>query len=201
MNRIPRIAATLVAAAALATTASTAVAAPGHGHHAASHATAHSSSTHTLRALAHLDRRLTQAVKDSRVGRLTDTDKAAVLANVATDKAAVEAAAAVLTADASDANLAAAQTVLDTFRPVVYVRGVNILRHAERVAAAIATLQPAVTPGSTDETDLATATTLLAGVPASGFTATTDGATLHAAQQAVAQAQALVGQVATDLGA
>jgi hypothetical protein len=205
MNRCARLAAILATTAALTVTASAAQAKPGHSH---SHSHSHQGTTHggthgtqtkVLRALAHLDRRLGQATRDSRVGRLSDADAAALLANAAADSAAVEGAEAALTADPSDANLAAAQSVLDTFRPTVYVVAVNLLRHAERVAAEVVALQATVDPASVEASGLADAATLLAGVQASGFTATTDAASVRAAQHAVAQAQTLVGQIADAL--
>jgi hypothetical protein len=201
MNRCARLAAILVTTAALTVTASAAQAKPGHGHGhpGTTHGGTHGTQTKVLRALAHLDRRLGQATRDSRVGRLSDADAAALVANAAADSAAVESAEAALTADPTDANLAAGQSVLDTFRPKVYVVAVNLLRHAERVAAEVVALQAVVDPASVEATGLADAATLLAGVQASGFTATTDAASVRAAQHSVAQAQTLVGQVADAL--
>lgn len=194
------------AVAALALTLSPTVAAqahPGHTHlhgHGATHTSAgHGPDARAARALAHLDRRLAGAVKDARLARLSDADSAALRANAAADEATVEAAAAALAADGSDQNLAAAHDILGSFRPRVYVVATNIVRHCERVLARVTDLQPLVTPGSTDETDLTTAAGLLASVPAGGFTATTDGATLRAAQHAVVSAQALAARVADDV--
>jgi hypothetical protein len=197
-----RLGTAVVATLALASSASAGYAHPGHGHHHANthpHATAHGPDARTLKALAHLDRRLSATVKDARMARLSDADTAALRDNVATDEATIDSAAAALAADGSDANLASARDIVRSFRPRVYVVATNIVRHSERVAAQIAALQPAVTAGSTDETDLTTAATLLAGVQASGFTATTDGATLRAAQHAVVSAQALAGRVSGDV--
>jgi hypothetical protein len=199
-----RWAATAVAAFALALSPAVAAQAhPGHTHlhgHGSTHTTTtgHGPDARAARALAHLDRRLAGAVKDARMSRLDDVDTAALRANVASDEATVEAAAAALAADGSDANLAAARDVLGSFRPQVYVVATNIVRHGERVLAQVTDLQPLVTPGSADEADLTTAAGLLATVQAGGFTATTDGATLRAAQHAVVSAQALVAQVGDD---
>jgi hypothetical protein len=203
MTRPVRYAVSALAVVALAGAPAVADAHPGHGHsHGhATHATSHGPATRTLRALAHLDRRLARATSDTRLSHLTDADRAAVAANAATDRAAVEAAGTALTTDPSDANLAAAHVVLHSYRPTVYVVATNLLRHSERVAAAITTLTPLVVTGSTDETDLTSAAALLGTVQADTFTATTDRGTLHAAQQAVVEAQALVGQVADDVSA
>jgi hypothetical protein len=204
MSSIPRLAAAAVAAFALAfAPAVSADAHPGHGH-GHGHTTtqthaAHGPDARALRALAHLDRRLTAAVKDARMARLIDADTAALRANVATDEATIDAAAAALAADPSDANLVAARDIIRSFRPRVYVVATNIVRHSEKVQAEVVALQPLVTPGSTDETDLTTAAALLATVQASGFTATTDGATLRAAQHAVVQAQGVASRVADDV--
>jgi hypothetical protein len=203
MNRTARLAVSALAVVALAGAPAVAEAHPGHGHgHGhATHAASHGPAVRVTRALAHLDRRLAHAASERRLSHLTDADRAALEANVATDRAAVEAAGAALAADPSDANLAAARDVLHTYRPTVYVVATNLLRHSERVAAALTALTPLVTAGSTDETDLTSAAALLATVQASVFTATTDRATVHAAQQAVVAAQELVGQVADDLAA
>jgi hypothetical protein len=97
---------------------------------------------------------------------------------------------------------AAAKAVLRSCHARVHVVGTNIVGHSERLAVEITDLQALVTPGSTDESDLAPASGLLAGVSASAFAATTDGATtVRAAQHAVAQAQALVDQVTADVAA
>jgi len=201
-----RWAATAVAAFALALSPAVAAQAhPGHTHlHGHGHVTTHSNPGHgpdarAARALAHLDRRLTGAVKDARMARLDDADAAALRANASTDQATVDAAAAALAADGSEVNLAAARDILRSFRPRVYVVATNIVRHSERVLAQVSDLQALVTPGSTDETSLTTAAGLLATVQASGFTATTDGATLRAAQHAVVSAQAITAQVENDV--
>ena len=208
MTMHPRLAAAAVAALALALSPSVAAQAhPGHTHlhgHGHGHTTTHTAPGHgpdarAARALARLDRRLAGAVKDARMARLTDADTAALRANVATDEATIDAAAAALAAGGSDADLAAARAIIRSFRPHAYVVATNIVRHSERVLAAVGDLQPLVTPGSTDETDLGTAADLLAAVQAGSFTATTDGATLRAAQHAVVSAQALVAQVRDDV--
>lgn len=202
------VAAVLSVQALTATVAATAAYAhPGHGqqqtagHTPGTHGNAGNpgSSAMELRALARLDSRLGRATKDSRVGRLSDADAAALLVNAAADTSTVETVAADLTADPSDTNLAAAEAVLGSYAVKPYVLGVNLLRHSERVAADIATLQATAPAGSDEAAALASAATLLAGVPASGFSATTDATTLRADQHAVAQAQALVGQVADAL--
>jgi hypothetical protein len=204
MQITPRLAAAAVATLALALAPAVAAQAhPGHGHghgHVSTHThPSHGPDARALRALSHLDRRLTGAVKDARMARLSDTDTTALRANVATDEATIDAAATALAADASDANLAAARDIIHSFRPQVYVVATNIVRHSERVLAQVTALQPLVTPGSTDETDLTTAAGLLATVQAGGFTATTDGATLRAAQHAVVQAQGIASRVADDV--
>jgi hypothetical protein len=202
MHITPRLAAAAVATLALALAPAVAAQAhPGHGHgHGSTHThPGHGPDARALRALSHLDRRLTAAVKDARMARLSDTDTAALRADVATDRAAVDAAAAALAADGSDANLAAARDITNSFRPRVYVVATNIVRHSEKVLAQVTALQPLVAPGSTDETDLTTAAGLLATVHAGGFTATTDGATLRAAQHAVVQAQGIASRVADDV--
>jgi hypothetical protein len=204
MQITPRLAAAAVATLALALAPAVAAQAhPGHGHghgHVSTHThPSHGPDARALRALSHLDRRLTGAVKDARMARLSDTDTTALRANVATDEATIDAAATALAADASDANLAAARDIIHSFRPQVYVVATNIVRHSERVLAQVTALQPLVTPGSTDETDLTTAAGLLATVQAGGFSATTDGATLRAAQHAVVQAQGIASRVADDV--
>lgn len=204
MNTVPRLAAAAVAALALALAPSVAAQAhPGHVHghgHTSTHTpSGHGPDARAEKALAHLDRRLAGAVKDARMARLTDADTAALRANVAADQAAIDTAAAALAADGSDANLAAARDILHSYRPHVYVVATNIVRRSERVLTQVTDLQTLVAPGSTDEADLATAAGLLATVQAGAFTATTDGATLRAAQHAVVQAQAIAGRVADDV--
>jgi hypothetical protein len=200
MHITPRLAAAAVATLALALAPAVAAQAHhGHGHGSTHTHPGHGPDARALRALSHLDRRLTAAVKDARMARLSDTDTAALRADVATDRAAVDAAAAALAADGSDANLAAARDITNSFRPRVYVVATNIVRHSEKVLAQVTALQPLVAPGSTDETDLTTAAGLLATVQAGGFTATTDGATLRAAQHAVVQAQGIASRVADDV--
>lgn len=203
MKHSARLIAAVLGAQALVATgvATAAYAIPSHGQHSttAGHTHGHAGVAKELRTLAHLGRGLTRATSEARVGRLTDTDSAALLANAAVDEAAVETVAADLTADASAANLAAAAAVISTYRPQVYVRAVNLLRHSERLTAEITGLQPSVVADSPEAAALTSAVTLLAGVPASGFTATTSASTLRTDQRATAQAQALVGQVADAL--
>ncbi|HET7432208.1 MAG TPA: hypothetical protein VFJ89_11940 [Nocardioides sp.] len=196
---ITRAAVATLAALALTSVGAAADAHPGHGHHGSR--AERDPSVRVLKALGHLDRHLAHATRDGRLSRLTADDSAALQANAAADQAAVTAAADAYSTDPGAASLAAAKVVLRTYRPRVYVVATNLLRHDERLTVEIADLQPLVTPGSTDETDLATASGLLDGVAASAFTATTDGATVRAAQHAVAQAQALVDQVAADVAA
>lgn len=214
MKSTLRIAGIVLAVNALTATAAVAAVHPGQhdtaGHHATkgtakgaghAHVTAHTTGVKVLRKLAHLDRRLVLVEKVSRVGRLDDADQASVLTNVEADRGTVAGVTAALESDVNDANLAAAHTVLTTLHPTVYVRAVNLLRHSERLTARIDALTALVDPTGQDATDLADATALLATLPASGFTAATDGATLRAAQHSVAEAQALVGGVAADVAA
>jgi hypothetical protein len=158
-------------------------------------------SSRVLRALGRLDRRLVHATSDSRLAPLTDADRDALLNSVEADEAAVGAVATSYSANPSDGHLVAAQDVLRGYRPVRYFRATNILRHSERTSARLVALQPLVAGGSADEAALATAAALLAGVPASEFSATTTTDAMHAARAAVAQARALVGQVQDDLAA
>jgi hypothetical protein len=152
-----------------------------------------------LRALGRLDRRLVHATSDDRLAPLTDADRDALLNNAEADEAAVEAVATSYSANPSDTHLADAKDVLRGYHAIRYVRATNIVRHSERTSARILALQPLVVAGSADETALANAAELLAGVPASGFSATTTVDAMHAARAAVAQARALVGQVQDDL--
>jgi hypothetical protein len=152
-----------------------------------------------LHALGRLDRRLDHATRDRRLAPLSDADRAALQTNVTVDEAAVEAAATAYSVDPTVASLAAAKDVLRSYHADRYVVATNILRHSRRTATAISTLQALVVPGSDDDVALATASGLLAGAPASGFSATTTRARLHTARHAVAQARALVAQVRADL--
>jgi hypothetical protein len=202
MNRTARVAVGALATLALTGvgTGAQADTAPRYGmphHHAR---VEQDGSTHVLRALGRLDRRLDHATRASRLDPLTDADRAALRTNVASDEAAVEAVATAYSLDPTSGHLAAATGVLRTFHPRRYVGATNILRHGERTASAIAALEPLVTPGSTDERDLATAAGLLAGVSADAFGATTPRVTMKAARHAVARARGLVGQVRDDLG-
>jgi hypothetical protein len=156
-------------------------------------------SSRVLRALGRLDRRLVHATSDTRLAPLTDADRDALLNSVEADEAAVGAVATSYSAYPSEAHLAAAKDTLRGYRPMRYIRATNILRHSERTSARIVALQPLVAPGSADETALATAAELLAGVRADGFRATTSTDAMQAARAAVAQARALVGQVRDDL--
>jgi hypothetical protein len=156
-------------------------------------------SSRVLRALGRLDRRLVHATSDSRLAPLTDADRDALLSSVEADEAAVGAVATSYSTTPSDPHLAAAKDVLRDYRSARYIRATNILRHSERTSARIVALQPLVAAGSADETALANAAELLAGVPASGFRATTTTDAMRAARAAVAQARALVGQVQDDL--
>ena len=201
MNRTARVVVGL-----LATLALTGVGAGAQAHTAPRHGMPHhhsrleqDGSTHVLRALGRLDRRLDHATRAYRLAPLTDADRAALRTNVASDEAAVEAVATAYSVNPTSGHLAAAKDVLTSFHPRRYVGAANILRHGERTATAIAALQPLVTPGGTDESDLATAAGLLAGVSADAFDATTSRATMNAARHAVARARGLVGQVRDDL--
>lgn len=155
----------------------------------------HDGSTRVLRSLGHLERRLDHATRSKRLAPLTDADRASLQTNAALDESAVEAAATAYAAHPSDSTLAAAKDVLKGYRPQRYVAATNILRHSERTATRIAALQTLVAPGSDDENTLVTATDLLSRAPATGFSATTTGADLHAARHAVAHARVLVGRV------
>ena len=201
MKRTARLAVCAVATLALTGLADAAQAAPVHRlgmphHHAR---VEHDGSTHVLRALGRLDRRLDHVTRSARLAPLTDADRAALLTNVAADEHAVEAVATAYSVNPSNDRLAAAKGVLRTFHAARYVGAVNIVRHSEHAAGAIAALQPLVLVGSSDESDLATASELLAAVSADAFTATTSRATMKAARLAVARARGLVGQVRDDL--
>ena len=156
-------------------------------------------SSRVLRALGRLDRRLVHATSDSRLAPLTDADRDALLKNAEADEAAVGAVATSYSLNPSDSHLGDAKDVLREYHPVRYVRATNILRHSEHTSARIVALQPLVVAGSADETALADAAALLAGVDADGFHATTTTDAMQAARAAVAQARALVGQVQDDL--
>jgi hypothetical protein len=200
MKRTARLAVCAVAALALVGTGTDAQALGGHRHKPHHHTRIeHDGSPRVLRALGRLDRRLDHATRDRRLAALSDEDRAALRTNVAGDEATVEAAATAYSVDPSGDSLAAAKDVLRGYHADRYVVATNILRHSRRTATAIAALQPLVVPGSDDETALTTASGLLAGAPASGFSATTTRASLHAARHAVAQARVLVGQVRADL--
>jgi hypothetical protein len=201
MKRTARFAVCAVATLALTGLADAAQAAPVHRlgmphHHSRLE---HDGSAHVLRALGRLDRRLDHATRTTRLAPLTDTDRAALLTNVAADETAVETVATAYSVDPTSGHLAAAKGVLRTFRAARYVGATNILRHSEHTAAAIAALQPLVLVGSSDESDLASASGLLAGVSADAFTATTSRSAMKAARLAVARARGLVGQVRDDL--
>jgi hypothetical protein len=201
MNRTVRVAVGALATLALAGVGSGAEASSvsrlGMPHHQVR--LEHDGSTHVLRALGRIDRRLDHATRAHRLAPLTDSDRAALRANVAADEATVEAVATAYSVDPTNAHLAAAKGVLTSFRAQRYVGATNILRHSEHTAAAIATLESLVVPGGTDETDLAAATGLLAGLSADAFTATTPRTTMKAARHAVARARGLVGHVRDDL--
>lgn len=92
-----------------------------HAHHA--HA-AHHTRDRLARKLAQLDRSLAHAVRDGRLARLSDSDRAAFAANAATDHATIAAVTDALAADGSDVNVSAALAVLDDFGPHAYVVGV-----------------------------------------------------------------------------
>jgi hypothetical protein len=198
MNSPARIAVCVLATLTLVGVGTGAQAQGGHRlhHHARIE---HDGSPRVLRALGRLDRKLEHATRARRLAPLPDSDRTALQTNVATDEATVEAAATAYSLDPADDTLAAAEAVLKGYHADRYVVATNILRHRRRTAAAVAALQPLVVPGSDDETALATATGLLAGVSASGFSATTTWASLHAARRTVEQARALVGQVRADL--
>jgi hypothetical protein len=200
MKRTARLAVCVVAAVAFVGVGTDAQALGGH-RHARHHHTRieHDGSPRVLHALGRLDRRLERATRDRRLAPLSDADRAALQTNVTVDEAAVEAAATAYSVDPTAASLAAAKDLLRSYHADRYVVATNILRHSRRTAIAISTLQVLVVPGSDDDTALATASGLLAGAPASGFTATMTRARLHAARRAVAQARALVGQVRADL--
>jgi hypothetical protein len=209
MKSTVRLVVCALATLALTSLGATAEAYTSHGHRHGGHA-GHSSAHHhsrleqdgssrVLRALGRLDRRLVHATSANRLAPLTDADRDALLTNAEADEAAVGAVATSYSQSPSDADLAAAREMLKTYRAVRYVRATNILRHSERTASRIAALQPLVTVGSDDEAALATAADLLAGVPASGFSATTTKTAMQDARSAVSHARALVGQVQDDL--
>jgi hypothetical protein len=154
-----------------------------------------------LRALGRLDRRLVHATSAHRLAPLTDADRDALQSNAGLDEAAVGAVAAAYSSTPTADTLAAAKTVLHSYRAVRYLHATNLLRHAERASVRLTALQPLVVPGSADDTDLQNAVVLLAGVPAAGFTAASSHADMQDARHAVAQARALVDQVQGDVTA
>lgn len=201
MKRTARLAVCAVATFALTGVGTAAQAQTGHRHAHGRHHTRveHDGNAHVLRALGRLDRRLVHATRAQRLSALTDADRAALRSNAAADEAAVEAAATAYAFRPTRQTFTDARTVLETFHHGRYVVATTILRRTAELAAEVATLQPQVAPGSSDETDLASAASLLAGVEASDFSATTDRATLRSARQAVVRARALVTAVAADL--
>jgi len=156
-------------------------------------------STRVLRALGRLDRKLVHATRASRLAPLTDADRDALQINAEADVAAVGAVADSYSATPDADSLAAARQVLRTFRAVRYLHAENLLRRAERLAGQIATLQGQVTPGGDDAAALDEAGALLAGVPASGFSASSTRADMHHARLTVSQAQGLVDLVQSHL--
>ncbi len=199
MKRTVRLAVCAVAALTLVGVGTDAQALGGHRHPHHHTRIEHDGSPHVLRALGRLSRRLDHATRDRRLVSLSDDDRAALKTNVAADEAAVEAVATAYSVEPSGESRAAAKVVLRHYHADRYVVATNILRRSHATAAAIADLQALVVPASVDETALATASGLLAGVPASGFSATSTRPSLHAARHAVTQARALVAQVRADL--
>lgn len=205
MKRTARLVVCALATLALLGVGNAAQAFTSHGH-GSGHTKPHhhrrleqDGSSHLLRALGRLDRRLVHATSVHRLAPLTVADRDALQSSAELDEAAVGAVATAYSSNPAADTEAAVLAVLHGYRAERYLHATNILRHSERTAARIVALQPQVVAGSADDTALQTAAALLAGVPASGFNATSTHADLQAARHAVAQARALVDQVQGDV--
>jgi hypothetical protein len=155
MKRTSRALAVVVTAATLITGSAvgTAVAKPDH-------------TRQVVRDIERKEAQLDRAVRPNRVDRLSDTDAAAVLANVALDKADLDAILAAATAADSTSDLKQVRADLRSVRVENYRVVVNVLRHAAKAAAA------AETAGDTESAALvaeavATARTVRATSPKS----------------------------------
>lgn len=114
ISTLIRIAIAAATVAIAATTSPHAVARSIDGH-------SHRSQSRLERKLADLDRDLTHAVRDARLARLTDTDRAAFALSVSTDHATIASAVDALEAHDNVAVISAVNVVLDDFRPHAYV--------------------------------------------------------------------------------
>jgi hypothetical protein len=120
-----------------------------------------------LHEVAKVSRKLDGATKQSRIGMLSDTTQAALLANVAADKSGLDAYRTMASSAAGSVDLRQARKDVKKLRPVNYVLVVNVLRKAER-------LQAGATAGSAAAVSTAAVVTKALTVDAS-----TDRATLR----------------------
>ena len=111
-----------------------------------------------LREVAKVSKKLDGATKAARIGTLPDTTQAALLENVAADKAALEVFRTLATDGSAD--LRQARKDVKALRAVNYVLVVNVLRKAEGLLAT-------ATPGSAAAVSLAAVVTEALTVDAS----------------------------------
>lgn len=160
-----------------------------------------------LRDLARTDARLLKAVRESRTARIGD-HVAAVLANVAADRAALADLGAGVQAADSTHDLRAVRRALKDVRPQTYTKVVNDLRHAVRLAVEIAAAGAALEGDAAAPVDeLAAAQTALDAAIAKALlvTASSDRdelravkADLRAAREALAAVRSYLEGLATE---
>ena len=158
-----------------------------------------------LRDIARVDAKLDKAVKKSRVERLAADAQAAVLANVALDRAKLAALKEAVAAADSGLDLRQVRKDLRQTRPQVYIVVINDLRQAARIQArtvandallAEATDADAVAANEAAKTAVAEAVALAVKV-----TATSSKSELRAVHAAVVTARKALGAVADALEA
>ena len=131
-----------------------------------------------LHEIAKVSKKLDGATKPARIGTLSETTQAALLENVAADKAALEVFRTLATVGSAD--LRQARKDVKTLRAVNYVLVVNVLRKAEGLLAT-------ATPGSATAVALAAVVTEALTVDAS-----TDRAVLRELRRDLKAAKALL---------
>jgi hypothetical protein len=149
VNRLSRalLAATTVAAVTVTgASVETALAAPpsgAHGGQGAAHGGGHgkadvakSDVRKVLRDIERVTRKLDRAVRTSRIDGLDQADQDALIANVETDKATLDALATTVSTAGDTTDLRQARRDLRALREENYVLAVNVLRHAAHLGEA-----------------------------------------------------------------
>ena len=146
-----------------------------------------------LQEVAKADKRLGHLARESRTSRLGEAEKAAVLANISSDRQALAELAAAVQSPESTVDLGELRDALKELRPQNYNQVVNDLRHAARLTADIAAARTALegeAAAPVAELDAAQLLVDAAVAKALAITASSDRASLRAVKVDLAAAHA-----------